>query len=70
MEFGDILFSLVNVARFYNIDPELALNRTCQKFIKRFQLVEKLMKQDGKVIKDETLEVMDQYWEKAKELLN
>ncbi|MGM8215704.1 nucleoside triphosphate pyrophosphohydrolase [Bacillaceae bacterium W0354] len=69
LEFGDVLFSLVNVARFYQIDPELALHRTCAKFIKRFKKLEELMVQDGLSIENEPLEVMDQYWEQAKQII-
>ncbi|TFB21032.1 nucleoside triphosphate pyrophosphohydrolase [Filobacillus milosensis] len=68
MEFGDLLFSLVNAARFYKIDPELALHRTCHKFIQRFKKVEQMMVEDQKLITEASLEEMDQYWEKAKQL--
>jgi len=68
LEFGDILFSLVNLARHYGIDPEIALHRTSQKFISRFQTLEQLMKEDGVSIEEAPLEVMDTYWEKAKKL--
>lgn len=66
LEFGDILFSLVNVARFYKLDPELALHRTCEKFIRRFKKIEAMMKEDQISIEEASLQVMDQYWEKAK----
>ncbi|RPF51208.1 nucleoside triphosphate pyrophosphohydrolase [Aquisalibacillus elongatus] len=68
LEFGDLLFSLVNVARFYKIDPEVALHRTCDKFIKRFQNLENMMESENVSIEEASLEVMDQYWEKAKQL--
>lgn len=67
-EFGDILFSMVNYARFVGIDPEEALERTNKKFIKRFQFLESESKKDGKVMGEMTLEEMDQYWERAKSL--
>ena len=67
-EFGDILFSLINYARFVEINPEEALERTNKKFIKRFQYLETESKKDGKSIGDMTLEEMDVYWERAKKL--
>ncbi|MBS9525512.1 nucleoside triphosphate pyrophosphohydrolase [Litoribacter alkaliphilus] len=66
-EFGDLLFSLINYARFIDINPEEALERTNLKFIKRFQYLEQAAKQDGKSITDMTLAEMDVYWNKAKE---
>ncbi|WP_420388610.1 nucleoside triphosphate pyrophosphohydrolase [Roseivirga sp.] len=68
LEFGDLLFSLVNYARFIDIDPEEALERTNLKFIKRFQYLETESKKDGKSIGEMTLAEMDEYWEKAKQL--
>lgn len=68
LEFGDLLFSLVNYARFIDIDPEEALERTNLKFIKRFQYLETESKKDGKNISEMSLEEMDVYWEKAKQL--
>ena len=65
-EFGDLMFSLVNYARFINISPESALAFTNQKFIKRFQLMEELITSDSNDIKSMSLEEMDSYWEKAK----
>lgn len=65
-EFGDLLFSLINFARFNNINPEDALERTNKKFLKRFQLLEALIKEDQKDINEMPLTEMDQYWEKAK----
>jgi MazG family protein len=65
-EFGDLLFSLVNYARFIGIDPEEALERTNRKFIKRFQFLEKESAKDGKKLGEMTLQEMDQYWNKAK----
>lgn len=65
-EFGDLLFSLVNYARFVNIDPEEALERTNKKFISRFQFLESESAKDGKRLEEMSLEEMDIYWEKAK----
>ena len=67
-EFGDLLFSLVNYARFINIDPEEALERTNKKFIKRFQYLESESAKDGKKMGEMTLAEMDQYWERAKQV--
>lgn len=67
-EFGDLLFSLVNYARFIDIDPEEALERTNKKFIKRFQYLETESAKDGKKMGEMTLSEMDKYWEKAKTL--
>lgn len=65
-EFGDLLFSLVNYARFINIDPEEALERTNKKFIKRFQFLETESAKDGKKMGEMTLAEMDVYWNRAK----
>lgn len=67
-EFGDLLFALINYARFIDINPEDALERTNKKFIKRFQFIEKEIKTDGKHFKDMTLAEMDVYWDKAKKM--
>lgn len=67
-EYGDLLFSLINFARFKDIDPELALERTNKKFIKRFQHLEKKADEQGKKLQDMTLAEMDVYWEDAKSL--
>lgn len=67
-EFGDLLFSLVNYARFLEIDPEEALERTNKKFIKRFQHLEVSAKKIGKPLKDMSLAEMDVYWNEAKKL--
>jgi MazG family protein len=67
-EFGDLLFSLINYARFVNINPEEALERTNKKFIKRFQYLETESQKDGKIISEMTLAEMDKYWEEAKSL--
>jgi XTP/dITP diphosphohydrolase len=68
-EFGDVLFSLINYARFKNINPENALARTNDKFMKRFQLMETMIVADGKVISEMKLPEMDVYWEIAKKEL-
>jgi XTP/dITP diphosphohydrolase len=67
-EFGDLLFSLVNYARFLGIDPEEALERTNKKFIRRFQYLEIESEKDGKKLGEMTLAEMDVYWNKAKSL--
>jgi len=67
-EFGDLLFSLVNYARFIGINPENALERTNKKFIKRFNHLEARAKEHGKQLKEMTLAEMDVFWEEAKGL--
>ena len=67
-EFGDVLFSLVNYARFLKINPDDALEKTNKKFIKRFQYLESESKKAGKELSEMTLEEMDVYWNKAKTL--
>jgi XTP/dITP diphosphohydrolase len=67
-EFGDVLFSLINYARFIDINPEDALEKTNKKFIKRFQYLEAEAGKAGKSLSDMTLTEMDVYWNKAKEL--
>ncbi len=67
-EFGDVLFSMINYARFIDVDPEMALERTNKKFIKRFQYLESQSKKDGKELSDMTLPEMDAYWNAAKKL--
>lgn len=67
-EFGDVLFSMINYARFLKINPENALERTNKKFIKRFQYLEQQAKALDKSISDMTLAEMDVYWEEAKRL--
>ncbi|WP_299288109.1 nucleoside triphosphate pyrophosphohydrolase [uncultured Mucilaginibacter sp.] len=67
-EFGDLLFSLINYARFININPENALEKTNKKFIKRFQYLEQKAKENGKQLQDMTLAEMDVYWNEAKKL--
>ncbi|QHS23893.1 nucleoside triphosphate pyrophosphohydrolase [Virgibacillus sp. MSP4-1] len=65
-ELGDILFSIVNLARHYKINPEIALQRSNQTFKRRFQFIEKRTKEQGKTLNDMTLEEMDQLWNEAK----
>jgi XTP/dITP diphosphohydrolase len=67
-EFGDVLFSLINYARFIDVDPESALERTNKKFIKRFQFIEEAAKKEGKQLSDMTLAEMDIYWNASKKL--
>ncbi len=67
-ELGDVLFSIINYARFVDVDPELALERTNKEFIKRFQYLESESKKDGKEMSEMTLEEMDVYWNAAKKL--
>ncbi|MBD5348720.1 MAG: nucleoside triphosphate pyrophosphohydrolase [Bacteroides sp.] len=67
-EFGDLLFSLINAARLYGVDPENALERTNRKFIKRFNHVESRLKEENKTFDKVTLEEMDKLWEEAKGL--
>ncbi|MFY0712829.1 nucleoside triphosphate pyrophosphohydrolase [Seonamhaeicola sp. NFXS20] len=67
-EFGDVMFSMVNYARFLNINPENALERTNKKFSKRFQYLEEKAKSLNKPLKDMTLAEMDVFWEEAKKL--
>lgn len=65
-EFGDFLFSLINAARLYHINPDNALEHTNQKFIRRFNYLEQKVKESGKEFKDLTLAEMDAYWNEAK----
>jgi tetrapyrrole methylase family protein / MazG family protein len=65
-EFGDILFALVNVARFLKIQPEEALFRANEKFKRRFQYIENRVKESGKIFSEYTLEELDQFWNEAK----
>ena len=66
-EFGDVLFALTNYARFINVNPEDALERTNKRFIKRFQIMEKMITKEGLDLSDMKLSEMDVFWEKAKE---
>lgn len=65
-EFGDILFALVNVARFLKIQPEEALFRANEKFKRRFQYIEERVKESGMIFSEFSLEELDQYWDEAK----
>ncbi|QNR24660.1 nucleoside triphosphate pyrophosphohydrolase [Croceimicrobium hydrocarbonivorans] len=65
-EFGDVLFSLINISRFIKVDPESALERTNKKFIRRFQYLEEATKAKGLQLDEMSLEEMDRYWEEAK----
>lgn len=65
-EFGDLLFSLVNLSRYIHVQPENALAKTNSKFIKRFQKMESLIKAEKMKIENMTLSEMDVYWEKSK----
>jgi len=65
-EYGDVLFALVNYARFIDINPEDALERTNRKFIRRFQYIEKGAKKSGKALHQMSLEEMDVFWNEAK----
>lgn len=67
-EFGDLLFSLINYARFININPEDALEKTNRKFIKRFQYLESKAAQNGKNLHEMSLAEMDVFWDEAKKL--
>ncbi len=67
-EFGDLMFSLINAARLYHINPDNALERTNQKFIHRFNHVEAKAKEQGKNLADMTLEEMDELWNEAKNM--
>lgn len=67
-EFGDVLFSIINLARFLKIDPESALERTNKKFIKRFTYIESKAKELGKELQSMSLREMDIYWNEAKNL--
>ena len=67
-EFGDVLFSMINYARFLNVNPEDALERTNKKFIKRFQYLESKAGELGKPLMDMSLAEMDVFWNEAKKL--
>ena len=67
-ELGDVLFALINYARFLNINSEDALEKTNKKFIKRFQFLENKAKENGKALQDMTLAEMDIYWNEAKKI--
>ncbi|MCS7003690.1 MAG: nucleoside triphosphate pyrophosphohydrolase [Cytophagales bacterium] len=67
-EFGDLLFSLINYARFLGINPEDALEKTNQKFIRRFNFLETQVRREGKSLQQMTLDEMDTYWNQAKRM--
>ena len=68
-EFGDVMFALINYARFVDVNPDEALERTNRRFIARFQHLETAVRKDGKDLSDMTLKEMDVYWDRAKEAL-
>lgn len=65
-EFGDLLFAVINAARLYGVDPENALEHTNRKFIRRFNFIEKRLKETGRSFSDVSLKEMDEIWEEAK----
>ena len=69
-EFGDVLFSMINYARFINVNPENALEKTNKKFINRFQYLEKAAKKENKQLSDMSLEEMDVFWNESKKLFS
>jgi uncharacterized protein YabN with tetrapyrrole methylase and pyrophosphatase domain len=68
-EVGDVFFALTNYARFLGINPEIALRRTNEKFINRFQYVEKKINESGRQVNESDLTEMDKYWEESKTIL-
>lgn len=68
-EIGDVFFALTNYARFLGVNPENALRRTNEKFISRFNYVEKKIKESGKGLTESNLEEMDKYWNESKKVL-
>ena len=69
-EFGDVLFALINYARFVEVNPDEALERTTRRFIERFQHLESAVAEDGKDLSEMNLAEMDVYWERAKAALS
>jgi XTP/dITP diphosphohydrolase len=67
-EFGDLMFSIINAARLYNINPENALERTNRKFISRFNYLESQTIAKGRSLKDMTLAEMEEIWQEAKKM--
>jgi uncharacterized protein YabN with tetrapyrrole methylase and pyrophosphatase domain len=65
-EIGDLLFTVVNLARYLEVDPELALRQTNRKFRRRFGYVEQQLRQDGRELGSATLEEMERHWQGAK----
>ena len=70
LEFGDLLFTVINAARLYGIDPETALNRTCSKFRRRFDYLERKVRAGGRGFAGMSLEEMDAIWDEAKHTEN
>ncbi|MBQ9594423.1 MAG: nucleoside triphosphate pyrophosphohydrolase [Synergistaceae bacterium] len=68
-ELGDVLFMTVNLARRLKVDPDAALNKVCEKFRKRFAIMEEFAQRENKSMSDYTLEELDSFWDKAKEIL-
>ena len=66
MEFGDLLFAVINAARLYGVDPEAALDRSAEKFRRRFNYVEAETLRSGRQLRDMTLSQMDALWDQAK----
>ena len=66
-EMGDLLFSLVNVCRFMDIEPEITLQETSDRFTRRFSYIEEHVLKSDKKMEDMTLAELDEYWDKAKE---
>jgi ATP diphosphatase len=69
-ELGDILFACVNLSRHLDVNPEHALRESNRKFITRFAVLEQLLQQDGRVMEESSVEVLEDYWQKAKTLLS
>ncbi|MBQ7448681.1 MAG: nucleoside triphosphate pyrophosphohydrolase [Paludibacteraceae bacterium] len=67
-EFGDVMFSLINAARLYKINPDTALDRTNKKFIRRFTYLEQKVKSQGRNLQDMTLDEMEQIWQESKHI--
>ena len=67
-EFGDVLFALTNYSRFINVNPEDALERTNKRFVKRFQIMEKIIRDEGLDLSEMNLSEMDVFWKKAKDI--
>jgi len=69
-EFGDMLFSIINAARLYKVNPDNALERTNRKFIYRFNYMEQKLREQGRQLKEVTLEEMEAFWQEAKKIEN
>ncbi len=67
-EMGDVLFACVNIARHLNVDPEQALRACNRRFMSRFSNMQKMLHQDGKIVDSTSLEELERYWQKSKEL--